>query len=146
MLIRCIFEYFQKKRKVLMINAINSNINVKMLLLVFSYKKCVSKHSITHVLVTTIINYAKLYILINYNYMKFLYILFKKGEFYLSTVTCEISKFPKKLMQFQCSITDFSPKYWKLQIEKIKYWIFHFKYCKITQLSNFSIVDQLFFH
>ena len=43
MLIRCIFEYFQKKRKVLMINVINSNTNVKMLLFVFIYKKCVSK-------------------------------------------------------------------------------------------------------
>ena len=91
MLIRCIFEYFQKKTKVLMINVINSNINVKMLLLVFIYKKCVSKHSI---------NCAKLYILINCNYIRFSYILFKKGEFYLSTVMCEISKFPKKLMQF----------------------------------------------
>ena len=39
MLIRCIFEYFQKKKtKVSMINVINSNINVKMLLLVFIYK------------------------------------------------------------------------------------------------------------
>ena len=38
MLIRCIFEYFQKKRKVVLINVINSNINVKMLLLVFIYK------------------------------------------------------------------------------------------------------------
>ena len=93
MLIRCIFEYFQKKRKVLMINVINSNINVKMFLLVFIYKKCVSKNSITHVVLITIINCAKFYILINCNYTKFLYILFRKGEFYLS-------KFPKKLMQF----------------------------------------------
>ena len=100
MLIRCIFEYFQKKRKVLMINVINSNMNVEMLLLVFIYKKCVSKPSITHVVLITIINCAKLYILINFNYIKFSYILFKKGEFHLSTVMCEISKFPKKLMQF----------------------------------------------
>ena len=69
MLIRCIFEYFQKKRKVLMINVMNSNIKVKMLLLVFNYIKCS-------------------------------YTLFKKGELYLSTVMCKISKFPKKLMQF----------------------------------------------
>ena len=61
-----------------MINVINSNINVKMLLLVYIYT----------------------YILINCNYIKFSYILFKKGEFYLSTVMCEISKLPKKLMQF----------------------------------------------
>ena len=39
MLIRCIFEYLQKKRKVLMINVINSNINLKMFVLVFIYKK-----------------------------------------------------------------------------------------------------------
>ena len=96
MLIRCIFGYFQKKRKVLMINVINSNINVKKLLSVFIHKKCVSKHSITHVVLITIINCAKLYILINSNYIKFSYILFKKGEFYLSTVMCEISKFQKK--------------------------------------------------
>ena len=100
MLIRCIFEYFQIKRKVLMINVINSNINVKMLLLVFIYEKYVWKHSFTHVVLITIINCAKLYILINCNCIKFSYILFKKGEFYLSTVMCEISKFPKKLMQF----------------------------------------------
>ena len=100
MLIRCIFEYFQKKRIGLMINVINSNINVKMLLLVFINKKCVSKHSITHVVLITIINCTKLYILINCNYIIFSYILFKKGEFHLSTVMCEISKFPKKLMQF----------------------------------------------
>ena len=98
MLIGCIFEYFQKKRKVLVINVINSNINVKMLLLVFIYKNCVSKHSITHVVLITIINCAKLYILINCNYIKFSYTLFKKGEFYLSTEMCEISKLPKKLM------------------------------------------------
>ena len=84
MLIGCIFEYFQKNRKVLIINVINSNINVKMLLLVFIYKKCVSKHSIKHVLLITIIHTYCL----------------KKGEFYLSTVMCEISKFPKKRMQF----------------------------------------------
>ena len=66
-----------------------------MLLLVFIYIKCVSKHSITHVVLITIINYAKLHILINCNYIKFSYILFKKGEFYLSAVMCEISKFPK---------------------------------------------------
>ena len=95
MLIRCIFEYFQKKRKVLMINVINSNMNVKMLLLVFNYKKWVSKHSITHVVLITIINCAKLYILINCSYIKFPYVLFKKREFYLSTVMCETSKFPK---------------------------------------------------
>ena len=83
-----------------MMNVINSNINVKMLLLVFIYKKCFSKHSITHVVLMTIINCAKLYILINSNYITFQYILFKKGELYLSTVMCEISKFPKKLMQF----------------------------------------------
>ena len=100
MLIRCIFEYFQKKRNVLMINVINSNINVKMLLLVFIYKKCPSKHSITHVVLITIINCAKLYILINCNYIQFPYILIKKGEFYSSTVMCEVSNFPKKLMQF----------------------------------------------
>ena len=100
MLIRCIFEFFQRKRKVSMINVINSNINVKILLLVFIYKKCISKHSITHVVLITIINCAKLYILINCNYIKFAYIVFKKGEFYLSTVMCEMSKFPKKLMQF----------------------------------------------
>ena len=58
-----------------------------MLLLVFIY-----------VVLITIINYAKLYILINCNYIKFSYILFR--EFYLSTVMCEISEFPKKLMQF----------------------------------------------
>ena len=69
-----------------------------MLLLVFIYKKFVSKHSITHVVLITIINYAKLYILINCNYMKFSYILFNKREFYLSTEVCEISKFPKRLM------------------------------------------------
>ena len=96
MLIRCISEYFQKKRKVLMINVRNSNINVEMLLFVFIYKKCVSKHSITHVVLITIINCAKLYILINCNYIKFSYNMFKKGEFHLSTVMCEISKFPKK--------------------------------------------------
>ena len=96
MLIRCIFQYFQKERKVSMINVINSNINVKMLLLVFIYKKCVSKHNITQVVLITIINCAKLYILNNCNYIKFSYILFKKGKFYLSTVMCEISKFPKK--------------------------------------------------
>ena len=100
MIIRCIFEYFQKKRKVLMINVINSIINVKMLLLVFIYKKCVSKHSITHVVLITIINCAKLYIRINCNCIKCSYISFKKGEFYLSTVMCETSKFSKKLMQF----------------------------------------------
>ena len=100
MFIWCIFEYFQKKRNVLMIHVINSNINIKMLLLVFIYQKCVSKHSITHVVLITIINCAELYILINCNYINFLYILFKKGEFYLSTVMYEISKFPKKLMQF----------------------------------------------
>ena len=100
MLIRCIFEYFQEKRKVLMINVINSNINVEMLLLVLIYKKCVSKHSIRHVVLIKIINCAKLHILINCNYIKFSYILFKRGEFYLSTVIYEISKFPKKLMQF----------------------------------------------
>ena len=122
-----------------MINVINSNINVKMLQLVFIYKKCVSKHSTTHLVLIKIINCAKLYILINCNYIKFSYILFKNGEFYLSIVMCEVSKFPKKLMQFQCSITDFTLKYLKLQIGKIKYYIFHFKYCKITQLSNFSI-------
>ena len=83
-----------------MINVINCNINVKMLLLVLIYKKCVLKHSIRHVVLITIINFAKLYILINCNYIKFSYILFKKGEFYLSTVMCEILKFPKKLMQF----------------------------------------------
>ena len=71
-----------------------------MLLLVFIYKKCVSKHSSTHAVLITIINCAKLYILINCNYIKFSYILFKKGESYLSTVMCEISKFRKKLMQF----------------------------------------------
>ena len=81
MLIRCMFGYFQKKRKVLMINVINSNINVKMLPLAFIYKKCVSKHSITHVKLTKIINCTKLYILINCNYIKFPYILFRKGEF-----------------------------------------------------------------
>ena len=69
-----------------------SNINYKMLLLVFIYKKYVSKHSITHVVLITIINCAKLYILINRNYIKFSYILLKKGKFYLSTVMCEISK------------------------------------------------------
>ena len=95
MLIRCIFEYFQKKRKVLVINVINSNINDKMLLLVLIYKKCVLKHSITHVVLITIINCAKLYILINCNYMKFSYILFKKGEFYLFTVMCENHNFQK---------------------------------------------------
>ena len=100
MLIRCIFEYFQKKRKVLMINVINSNKNAKMLLLLFIHKKCVSRHSITHVVLITIINCAKLYILINCNYIKCSYILFKKGEFYLYTAMCEISKFPKKIMQF----------------------------------------------
>ena len=89
-----------EKRKVLMINVINININVKMLLMVFIYKKCISKHSITHVVLITIINCAKLYILINCNYIKFSHISFKKGEFYLSTVMCEISKFPKKLMEF----------------------------------------------
>ena len=73
MFISCIFEYFQKKRKVLMINVIKSNINVKMLLLVFIYKKCVSKHSIAHVVLITIINCAKLHILINCNYIKFSY-------------------------------------------------------------------------
>ena len=83
-----------------MINVINSKINVKMLLLVFIYKKFVSKNSITHVVLITIINCAKLYILINCNYIKFAYILFKKGEFNLFTVMCKISKFPKKLMQF----------------------------------------------
>ena len=78
------------------------NTIIKMFLLVFIYKKCVSKHSITRVVLIIIINCAKLYILINYNckYIKFSYILFKKREFYLSTVMCEISKFPKKLMQF----------------------------------------------
>ena len=81
-----------------MINVIKSNINVKMLLLAFIYKKCVSKHSITHVVLITIINGAKLYILINFNCIKFSYILLKKGEYYLSTVMCEISKFPNKLM------------------------------------------------
>ena len=102
MLIRCIFEYFQKKRKVLMINVINSNINVEMLLLVFIYKKYVLKHSITHIVLITIINCAILYILIKCNCIKFSYIWFKKGEFcfYLSTLMCEISNFPKKLIQF----------------------------------------------
>ena len=71
-----------------------------MLLLVFIYKKCVSKHTITHVVLITIINCAKLYILINCNYIKFSYILLKNGEFYLSTKMCEISKFPKKCMQY----------------------------------------------
>ena len=79
-----------------MINVINSNINVKMLLLVFIYKNAFRNI----VVLITIINCAKLYILINCNYIKFSYILFKKGEFYLSTVMCEISKFPKNLMQF----------------------------------------------
>ena len=83
MLIRCIFDYFQKKRKVLMINVINSDINVKMLPLVFIYKKCLSKYSIAHVVLITIINCTKLYILLNCNYIKFSYILFKRGEFYL---------------------------------------------------------------
>ena len=55
-----------------------------------------SKHSIKHEVLITIINWAKLYILIDCNYIKFLYILFKKAEFYLSTVMCEISKFHKK--------------------------------------------------
>ena len=76
------------------------NIIIKMFLLAFIYKKCVSKHSITHVVLITIINCAKLYLVINCNYIKFPYILFKKGEFYLCTVMCEISKFPKRLMQF----------------------------------------------
>ena len=100
MFIRCIFEYFQKKRKVLMKNIINSNINVKKFLLVYIYKKCVSKHSKTRVVLITIIKCSKLYILINCDYIKFAYLLFKKGEFYLPTVMCEVSKFPKKLMQF----------------------------------------------
>ena len=69
-----------------------------MLLLVLIYKKCVSKHIITHVVLITIINCTKLYILNYCNYTKFSYILLKKGEFYLSTVMCEISKFPKTLM------------------------------------------------
>ena len=71
-----------------------------MLLLVFIYKKCISRHSITYVVLITIISCAKLYILFNCNYIKILYILFKKGKFHLSAVMCKISKFPEKLMHF----------------------------------------------
>ena len=66
----------------------------------FSFIKNAFGNRITHVVLVTIINCAKLYILINCNYIKFSYMLFKKREFYLSTVMCEISKFAKKLMQF----------------------------------------------
>ena len=62
--------------------------------------RCIFEYSITHVVLITIISCVKLYIMINCNYIKCSYILFKKGEFHSSTVMCEISKFPKNFMQF----------------------------------------------
>ena len=51
------------------VNAINGNINVKVLLLVFIFKKGVSKHSTIHVVLITIIHCAELYILCYENYV-----------------------------------------------------------------------------
>ena len=54
---------------------------------------------------------------------------------------CEISKFSKNLCNFNVRQPTLFQNIENSRLQKL---IFHFKYCKITQLSNFSII--LFSH